>query len=232
MASLLLASIGCSTLIPDDCPRPDGGAVELVLQQGLAGYGGTTDATIQRWNPGVNVGLHDNLQVHLNAASSLTWHSRVVIRFELSGAVPSPRSVASARLMLHDFRHNAFAGTKEALVAHELRVRPVEQQVTDVNAAAGRPWAAPLGKAGADYDQAIVASAPKPTPLPPGGTWIGLDVTASVRRWIATPAANHGWMIRGRSDDKGTKVSNDVHFNSAQHTDSVHRPKLVLRLAP
>lgn len=220
---------GCTTLVPDPCAEER----TVTLKQGLEGYAGTEDATLQLWSPTENVGALANLQLHLNPSSVAKWRSRAFVRFELAAHVPVGAEVSSARLALHEYLHNDFKSSAETVGLHALRVRARELEATGQAYASGKSFGAPLGQPGLDFEVTPVATYAKDLALPAGGKRIDLDVTASVRSWVSAPASNNGWLLKGVSDDGSTGQGNDIHYCSAQHATADRRPKLtVVFVAP
>lgn len=157
----------------------------VTLRQGVAGYTGNSNATLNRWSPEANFGSPVALlTIRPSVAGAL-------LRFDLE-SIPSNAYVTRAMLDLYaTSSSNACALT---LSAYPM-LRPWQAgEATWYQAAAGEDWQRP----GADdtyVDRSGVAAGQ--VSIPTWGATHSIDVTALVRDWVRNPAANYGVALQG-----------------------------------
>jgi FG-GAP-like repeat len=59
-------------------------------------------------------------------------------------------------------------------------------------------------------------------------SWSGAGMTADVRQWLAAPATNFGWLLRGDESTAGSAKQ----FASKENATAANRPRLVIRYTP
>ena len=192
---------------PTATPRP----LRQTLQQGVGGYAGQLDTFLSAWSPGTNYGREGTLYVRQGDVKAL------LLRFDLPAA-PSGAALRSARLRLYvSSRSNP---NPMQLQGYALQ-RPWEPaEATWLQAAVGSFWAAP-GANAVPADR--LGSAAFSLTLGATGTWVEADLTPLVRGWLASPAANHGLVLKGSG-----QVSVEYGFCGSRWWDARYRPQLVL----
>lgn len=170
-------------------PGPCTGRV--LLQQGRDGYTGTTDTWIYAWDP--NWPQRETMLRVKGGDSKST-----LIRFDLANKLPAGAEIIEAELVFY-------------LESGE-RIRPLQvsayrvlrswsgESVTWNSATVGQSWGAP-GCNQVDTDR--VGTPDDTTTLEYRAVYHGLDVTDSVRYWVAHPSENYGWLIKGAMDSTG-----------------------------
>ncbi len=178
------------------------GPTTISLQQGLNGYAGAADTTINRYFPDANYALSQTLSVRSDEFAD------ALLRFALP-TFPAGAQITSARLELYaTYRSNA--NTLRADI-HALTM-PWDAASATWNT----PWPAP-GAAGA-YNPTVLASVPISTT----GVWHTWDVINAVRAWQSAPATNYGLILR-RHDPYGV----EYRFASSEFADNSNlRPLL------
>ena len=92
-----------------------------------------------------------------------------------------------------------------------------ENQVTWNIAATGINWTT----VGGDFNGTADATAAKQGVA---GVWYAFDVTSRVQSMVNTPSGNYGWVIKCTDEN----LHNQEYFTSANNSDVIHRPKLVV----
>lgn len=193
---------------------------ELVLQNGLNGYAGTTDTWMDEARPTTNFnsGSEANfLRVYADG------HQNALIRFDLAG-IPPGSIVESARLELYI---NGRSNTNRLLADVYRMLRSWHpSEATWQRADAGTLWQVP--GAGGATDRSFVSEGRLDFNASPG-TWVMADVTALVQHWVNHPEQNWGALIQGLS---GGGVQYVVC--SSDYSQAWRRPRLVVhyRIAP
>ena len=187
------------------------GPNEVLLQQGLEGYAGTTDTYILAWEPEGNSGNQANIRVKNDSVYS------GLLRFDLS-SLPPGATIHGAKLSL--FTYNRDKNQALQLQVHGL-LRPWEEaKATWVRASLDNPWGIPgADDTVTDRDADPVAS----TSIAALNVWYELDLTPLVQRWAASPESNHGMLLRGES-----VISVYYDFAGADHTQQRLGPVLVV----
>ena len=192
--------------------RLEDGAIEVVLQQGVDGYMGTTDTYLNAWDTGSNYGSTTYLAVRTQDVQV------ALLRFDLQGVLPANAQVEQARLELWV----ASRSNPSGLEARLFQVyRPWEEMAaTWTLARAGEPWQQ-AGCNGAG-DRAAVAT--DTSSWTQEGVWVGFEVGELVRGWLAEPGGNAGVVVRGVG-------STSVQYNvaSSEYGEIGKRPRLVVR---
>ncbi|MBM3189343.1 MAG: DNRLRE domain-containing protein, partial [Chloroflexi bacterium] len=140
-----------------------------------------------------------------------------LLRFDTT-VIPREARVVQALLQVYpDERSNA--GHVSAQV-YGLRRAWDEMQANWDQARAGQRWAQAGAVGAADRDATPVTSAT----LNAVDTWVSLDITALVQRWVADPASNHGLQITGEGN-----VAVQYEFTSRESEVVDIRPRLYVQ---
>lgn len=163
--------------------------------------------------------------------------SRTLIRFDLS-SIPAGSTINSAQLKLRLEQASPTGGTRTS-TAHKLLLSWGEGPAS-ASAGTGTapgtgdatwnfrafpvaPWTTP----GGDFVAAPSASvAISTTTLSP--SFLGPGMIADVQSWVASPATNFGWIIRGVENVDGTARK----FSSREISVPASRPVLVVDFTP
>jgi hypothetical protein len=166
-----------------------GGAV-VVLQDGLAGYAGTSDAYVTNFVPTRNSGAADTI-IDWNGSSIYQGLVRFAIFQSEGGPVPDGAIIESATLELYKYTFYP-----PSYKVHRVLKDWVEGEVTWNQSRAGVPWSAGGGSGlGTDLElnpdgQARAGWDPQ---------WLTINVTAGVQA-MATGQPNYGWKLIGPVD--------------------------------
>ncbi|MFQ5865424.1 MAG: TIM-barrel domain-containing protein [bacterium] len=207
----------------------------IVLQHGLAGYEGASDAHIAEYFPNHNMGGNPLFEAgRFDGANNLDDKS-MLVRFDLSSTdLNDPADIAQADLVL------ALADTRNGeadkqLAAYRL-LRDWNEGTANVGIdgrqaqtgevtwnSASHPtvtWRAPGGDFVQSFAEAVTVGAN------PGAEY-SWDITQIVKHWIARPDSNFGIILRepAPSHQNGTKV-----FYASEYEEMSLRPKLKIRL--
>jgi hypothetical protein len=191
-------------------PFPAGQNV-VVLQQGVLGYGGTTDTYITAQNQSANLATQAGLIVRNDS----TYEG--LVQFEML-SIPAGAIVNQATLRLYTYSRDSSAPMDVEVYA---LLRPwVDTQANWGQASTGNPWALP-GANDPLADRTASAAATRAVLSSSG--WYSLEVTSLVREWITNPQLNYGMVLRGSGVD-----SVAYNFASANYPVISVRPQLVI----
>jgi len=211
---------GTATPTPTITPTPGPPPTVVAFQQGVEGYHGAQDATINRWEPNTNYHTAPALSLRTNVADN---DMEALLRFDV-GEIPPQAQVVQATLSLYvSYRSNANWLWAQA---HQV-LRPWEAaQVTWNQAGLGDSWAVPgcnglsTDRADSITDRAFMFGA---------GQWHDLNLTDLVQLWVVNPGQNQGILLRSYS-------SGSVQYDlaSSEAKNPIHRPRLTVyyRLLP
>lgn len=205
---------------PTHTPTPSTPSTELVLQQGLNGYSGTTDAFLDWWAQNTNYGSAETLNLRGGNYDYGRQDIRSpLIRFDLS-PLPDGAAVNSARLELYlIWRSNGGS----AYFSPYRIVRPWSETDATWQKATGSVYWGQPGCNDTSTDRLPDATDLVQPPPDITGVWVTLDVTDMVRTWAANPESNLGMLLH---DEGGNSVEYD--FASSEHPTASLRPKLVI----
>ncbi len=165
------------------------------------------DAYLHSGEPASNYGTAPYLHTHLTASGHDSLRS--VLAFDVSSiASKYPVKQATLSVYLDSFSGGAVDGQ---LQVFEVTTPWSEKTVT---------WNTPWVKPGGDFSDTVMGSASINKTM--AGTWIKIDVTPLVAKWVADPMSNHGLMLRLR---KASSVSG-YRFVSANNWVKANAPKL------
>jgi hypothetical protein len=194
---------------------PAAGSPALVtLQQGMNGYGGTSDAVLSSYYPNTNYGASTTFTDGKKYANLV----RFAIFASEGGPVPDGATIVSAVVEIYKDVYN-----------YQYRLHPLlkswdEMQSTWNVARTGVPWSAP-GASGVGMDYSSSWDAEYAAPWEAG--WMPFDVTARVQA-IAAGAANNGWRVVDVSGYETTRY----FYASEYSVDATLRPRLKVSYLP
>ncbi len=210
----------------------------IVLQYGLAGYNGVSDAHIAEYFPDHNMGGNPLFEAGRFDGGNSSDDKSMLIRFDLSSTdLDDPERIAQANLVL-SLAETRNGEADKQLAAYRL-LRDWNEGAANVGidgrqAQTGEvtwnsalhtivPWSAP----GGDFVQSF-AEVVTVVGASPGAeyTW---NITQIVKNWTALPDSNFGIILRepAPSHQNGTKV-----FYASDYEEISLRPKLNIRLLP
>jgi hypothetical protein len=183
----------------------------VVLQQGLDGYAGSQDTTLNQWAPDTNDCGADLIKVgyHQQYAS--------LIRFDVS-SVPARARVQLARLEVYA---RAWDGTEIGVDAFAITRTVQLCQATWNLAAAGVSWGGP----GCNDTHNDRRADPEDNFMTSGNNqWYSLDLTDVVQGWVDGNLANNGVLLRASA----YPYLGPFQFASAEAGQASQRPRLVI----
>jgi len=186
------------------------------LQLGVDGYTGMRDTYISRWYRNRNFGREPVLGVRTEDTFGVTHEA--LLYFPLADVLPSHARVLSARLKLYSGARNRRAPI--ILRAYMLRRAWDEETSTWVRADTTSSWAT----AGAQGDGDRYLTPIGETTFNRVYTWVSIDVTEAVQRWLEGKDANDGLIIQGFKVAGGSQVQHN--FLSSEYPDPRLRPIL------
>jgi spore coat protein A len=206
---------------PDPCPPP--GTTVTVT--------GTQDNTLYQDAAGtVSNGSGTKMIVSKNAAGQVC---RGVLRFDLAASIPPGSTITGATLTLY----NAEGATSAADVTVH---RVVSGWGEGTSVASGTETVGASATAGdatwihrmypgtlwttAGGDFTATSSGLVNVTGTGSYSWSSPQLVADVQDWVAEPAENFGWLVRGR--ESGGSGASVKRFESRESTDPTHRPRL------
>jgi hypothetical protein len=216
------------TPTPEPTPRPSPqpapttpeavppGAVRVVLQDGLNGYSGTRDVSIQHKNRETNRGKHASL---LSFGPTGKKGSLPLIRFAIfaaeGGPVPDRSEIVSATLQLYG------KPNRVSYALHRVLKPWKEEEATWLLAAKGAAWSKQgAAKPGEDISE-------KPDALAKGKgkhpQWLSFDVTAAVLAFAAGEE-NCGWKLHRLTQHMLSPFRSRESQENKPRLIIVHRP--------
>lgn len=212
-AIVLAAVAGCNSLlgIEDltlvDARPPDGQTV-FEIQQGVAGYAGTSDTFITDAEPTTAHGDDADLRW------TMTNNVHALLRFDdlfgSTGPLPAGAIIQAATLEVEVIEAGSPAG-----LLYESRVDWTEG--TTYNTLGANPGVFPNEDRGVQVPGSI------------DGSTLGkiqINVTLSITNWAATPTTNKGWIFVPAADAMLVRIA------SSEDPEIARRPKLIVQIAP
>src|SRR5437667_4778957 len=159
---------------------------------------------------------------------------RAVLKFDLS-SIPAGSTINAATLMLHMSRTTR---PGQGIAVHRL-VADWGEGTSDATGGLGEGGGGPATTNDATWvyrfystqlwntpggDFAAAASATTTVSDIGNYSWSGAGVTADVQQWLANPAANFGWLVRGNEATGGTSKQ----FDSRENPTAAFRPTLTV----
>ncbi|HMO46574.1 MAG TPA: Ig-like domain-containing protein [Rubrivivax sp.] len=193
-----------------------GNETMVTLQDGVAGYAGTTETYVYEYHANNNFGTDQYLQDKATGT-----RIRSLVRFAIfqseGGPVPDGAAIVSASLNLYKY---GYYDTKYQL--KPMLVEWSETAATWNQRTAGAPWAV-AGALGQGSDAAAAADAQADAGWDPG--WVVFDITGGVQAIAAGSRSNLGWVLDTLSGNGNVKR----FYSSEYAANPALRPKLVLR---
>jgi len=201
--------------------------VTLTLGQDINGYRGVQDTYIDFWAQQVNYGASGELVIHHENKAS---YHKALIRYDLT-AVPAG---AHVRFAVLNFRLTRYPGHDMPATVYTLNRAWRESEATYLLARAGTAWGLPGGEAvpgdrsGDFADTRRIGPLPKVDP-PLFTPRYGMDVTASVQRWLGDSTSNNGFLLRSAPPawDSASAWHDEFGIGSA-NGNTYYRPELTL----
>ncbi len=125
---------------------------------------------------------------------------RSLIRFDLAGVPPGADVVSATMSLYYEYNHGGFNKIDRNVQVYTVKKPWVETQATFQMATLAIGWGANWLAPGEDYVPEMV-DAQLMTPQG-SGKYYDFDVTAAVQGWVATPASNHGLLIKANNEEQ------------------------------
>jgi hypothetical protein len=200
-------------------PRPTPEPVTLTFQQGVNGYTGTADTTLNAWEPTRACGDEELLRLRYDRPPGVTAVMDPLLRFDLA-LLPAEAHIVHADLKLYLVTPPKYDLRGEL---HGLLRAWDEHTATWQQPATGQSWAeAGAQGVGTDHmgwvadDQFVEA----------GGRWYGFDVTELVQIWVGDPGNNYGLILLAQPGNSQSSV--EAGFASREYADPTLRPQLTV----
>ncbi len=182
---------------------------EVTLQDGVAGYSGTTDTTINAWAPDANTGSAVDIYVRQPGVKS------ILVQFDLT-AITDLAQVDEAEI---GFWIPYVGANPVTMEVYELLKSWSESSSTWVQADGSTAWEMPGAMGSSDR----AAAATDAQTVDVAGTWVWFDVSDLAQQWIGDPGTNHGVAIVG-----GGRVNAEQQTISSDYPVIPVRPQLRL----
>ncbi|WP_431897990.1 DNRLRE domain-containing protein [Nonomuraea sp. bgisy101] len=171
---------------------------------------GSADTTLSSGEPAAG---HDQVsgQKWLRVGNTATTlgNTRAVIKFDdYAGQIPADAQITEAALSLWG---TTSTGSGAGFTAHKL-TKDFDEAAT---------WTSPWTSAGGDFDATPAATLTGLTAAPGWRKWIVTDVAKS---WTATPAANHGLLVKVGDEAGAAKQS--ASFLASEADEGALQPRL------
>lgn len=184
------------------------------FQQGVQGYAGVADTYIEINNSNTNFGVQPNLTLSTRGYDQ----DRALVKFDVA-SLPANANILAASLDVYVASQGS--GTI-CFAAYDLNKAWSETEATWNRASAAQAWDRP-GLTDPSADRAGTYLPGIRLPLTSSGQWRSLDVSESVRRWVANASANAG-VILLPSGPTGTEFA----LASSQYGTVGLRPRLTI----
>lgn len=201
---------------------PEPGAELLVLQQGVNGYWGAEDTTIEKDFPDDN--FHDVWYMRVGLKDK--W--RGLLRFDLSHISPASRILCAA-LLLYPERYSAEPDFTIKVGVFRMERPWVSPEATWNRASVMQPWQLPGASGLADSSPTAEHVQTITTML----VWYTFPMTELVEGWIKGTIPNYGLLVRALQDPYDTRtVWFDASDDISHEGTLEHRPILVILHVP
>jgi len=232
-AAIVLVISSCSGKGNSGPSGADGGYV-LTFQTGVqpyTSYAGTTDTRIAN-GPYINSNFGATQNV-ITGSTSYPMKYRYLVRFDLSGVIPSTATVSKAYLTLYtgitiygNFTLSAYRLTSSWDQGTALVYTDPADGATWNNKTTSAAWGTP----GGDFNASAVSDAVTPAAGFEQPFTLELDASM-VQSWLSSPANNYGVILIGSQESAA--VDNYTTVYTAEFpTDPLKRPKLTVYLKP
>ena len=192
-------------------PTPAGPTSEVTLQQGLAGYNGTSDTYISGLGEEQNRNFDGRPRLHVKGDGSYASLIGFALPDDLRG-----RNILAATLQLYTVHQDKPLPCEVG--AYRMQRTWLADQATWLNATDTEMWSHP-GIWPVDCDPLPLAE----QQLSSDNAWYHFNVTQAVRDWLANPDGNYGLLLR--SGESGPVT---YHLASSEANTQQYRPKLVI----
>ncbi|MCX2977510.1 DNRLRE domain-containing protein [Halieaceae bacterium IMCC11814] len=186
----------------------------VVLQQGLGGYSGTTDTSLENF---AGSQFHGDRQWLRSQEGGFNPLVRFAIFSNEGGPVPEGATITFAGLAL--YKSSTY---DQAYSAHPLLVDWDQSEATWLESAEGMFWNEP-GAGGIGSDYAASGSVEVHMDWNPG--WLVLEVTDAVQSMSLGSQSNNGWQLIAGTGNPNQKSFRSSEFNAKPTL----RPKLILQ---
>lgn len=218
------------------------GSSQAILPAGSTSIALTpsADTSLLELHPDHNLGAQDDLPAGTLGAAAGSTRSRILLRFDLAGALPASATLEAARLELTVTRVPAGGGANSTFALYRLRspwfegvqkgglpggntAAPGESTWRDQSFPL-QPWAAPGAAPGLDFE-----TEPSSTERVAGtGLYtfdLGQNELQHLEQWIREPASNLGWILLSQSESVDRSAR---RFGAREHPLPESRPRLIL----
>jgi hypothetical protein len=200
-----LTATGTVTVPP---PTPEE-TTTVTLQNGLAGYGGCSDARMSAEAPSSNFG---SLELKVGARQRVAS----LMQFDLTG-IPSDATIESALLSVYGYHREG--ATSFEVGVYAVRRGWMEGEASWNIASPSVAWGEPgcndvVSDRAEDASDAVVVE---------GVGWNTWSVRDDVQNMVSDPASNNGWVLR-----QSAEVAGLVSMYSSENGAIDYRPKLVV----
>jgi len=182
-------------------------ASQVILQDGLNGYTGTSDTWLNSDYPTTNYGTGD-----MNVLQ-YTTPDRQIHKFDLS-SIPSGATINAAQIW---FDVQGVTGGTPTVGCYRILTHWDEMQATWSNRLTGTAWGAGGLQSGTDY----VATALGTATVSSAG-WVSYDITSTVQGWVNGSYVNEGVMYME------TSAGRTMVYMSDYASPTTVRPKLIV----
>jgi hypothetical protein len=187
------------------------------LRQGVDGYAGAADTTLNLDAPDQNFGGAGTLDLAHNRDGD---RKAALVRFDVSAlAAINPADIVSAQIRLYPV---ALQNGGELKVSELLPSGPWQEQTATWNQpATGATWPGGSGTTGKSLENEFIRVTRRA---------ISFEVTDQLRQWLADPNSNRGVALRGYTTYDNNYGRTLLSFAASEHADLALRPELVVRL--
>jgi YD repeat-containing protein len=176
---------------------PKAGQITKIFRETAANQ--TPDTTLAQALPDTNVNVYDgDPYVAVGNNSTVYGDTRGLVKFTDLSGVPAGAQVVDARLQLWNTYLYPGTVTDGKADVHRLTRAFDETTATWNKASSSTAWTTP----GGDYDPVAESFFGGFTNDPEWESW---TVTNTVKSWLATPASNHGLLLRMRDEAVATQ---------------------------
>lgn len=196
------------------------------------------DTALFELNPDDNFGGQGDLPAGTLGSLASDLRSRVLLKFDLAGSIPSNAVIHFAVLRLTVTKTPAGGGENSAFGLHRM-LRDWGEGTKSGGPPGGAPategeaawnarfhpeqlWGEPGGQVGVDY----VAEASSTERIQLTGVYefeFGAVQLAEITEWLRHPESNFGWMLRSQLEDEPRTAR---RFGAREHADPEARPQL------
>jgi hypothetical protein len=184
-----------------------------IFKQGVNGYTGAADTTLNADSPASNFGSSPTLEL---------WHDRLgnkrgaLVKFD-ADSLPAVAEILSAQMVLYPL---SLQDGGELKVGAMQPSAQWDEALASWNSPDGQsPWPGASATIGPNLDNEFIRVTQRP---------IGFEVTPQVQTWLTDPAANWGLALRGVTRYDQNWAYTTMTFASSDHPDVALHPELVV----